>query len=213
VDAAQSAGHFPLDVQADNIDLLAFSAHKGTLGPPGVGVLYIGPGVNPDTQNEGGTGSVPESPSQPEILPDKYESGTLNSSGISGLAAGLRFILDEGFDNIRDHEFALTQALIAGLKTIPGVTIYHAVDEARQAPVVSFNIAGYEPGEVGVILDQAFDIKARSGLHCSPLAHKSLGTFPGGTVRLSPGYFNTSKEIDQTVQAVKQIARARKNKI
>ena len=213
VDAAQSVGHFPVDVQADNIDLLAFSAHKGPLGPPGVGVLYLSPRVDPDTLNEGGTGSVPESPSQPEILPDKYESGTLNGSGISGLGAALKFILGEGLDKIHNHELNLTRALIEGLTAISGVTVYHAGDLIRQAPVMSFNIEGYEPGEVGVILDQAFDIKTRSGLHCSPLAHKTLGTYPRGTIRLSPGYFNTSDEIDQTIQAVKQIAGTKKNKI
>lgn len=209
VDAAQSAGHIPIDVQAENIDLLAISAHKGTLGPPGVGVLYIGPRVSPDPLLEGGTGSESESESQPEVLPDKYESGTLNSLGISGLGAGLKYILQEGPEKIHGHESALTQALMAGLKTIPGVKLFTARNGMPQAPVVSFTVDGYQPAEVGVILDQHFDIKARTGLHCAPEAHRSLGTLNGGTIRLSPGYFNTREQIEKTITAIRQIAASR----
>jgi cysteine desulfurase family protein len=210
VDAAQSAGHFPLDVSANNIDLLAFSGHKGTFGPPGVGILYISPQINPDTLREGGTGSFSESENQPENLPDRYEAGTLNSLGIAGLGAGLKFIQDEGMEKITAHEERLTRRLIEGLSDVPGVKIYKAVDSLKQAPVISLNIEGLAPGEAGVILDQAFDIKVRTGLHCSPEAHRSIGTFPGGTVRLSPGYFNTSQEIEQTIQAITKLASAGK---
>ena len=213
VDAAQSVGHLPIDVQADNIDLLAFSAHKGPLGPPGVGVLYLSPRVNPDTLKEGGTGTLSESTRQPEGLPEKYESGTMNGIGISGLGAGLDFVLHEGMDHIHDHEMKLTRALIKGLTSIPGTTVYNAGDEGHQAPVISFNIDGYEPGVVGTILDQSFDIKVRSGLHCSPLAHKTLGTFPRGTVRLSPGYFNTPEEIERAVQSIARIAGTKNHNI
>jgi cysteine desulfurase family protein len=236
VDAAQSAGHIPIDVQSENIDLLAFSAHKGTLGPPGVGVLYISPRVNPDTLLEGGTGSVSESESQPERLPDKYESGTLNGPGIAGLGAGLQFILNEGLERIHVHEMALTEALIAGFKAIPGVKLYLAHEGTPQAPVISINVRGYQAAEVGTILDQSFDIKVRTGLHCATEAHRTIGTLPRdlkriaakadeldtflwltsmnehGTVRFSPGYFNTPQEIDQTLQAVRQIAASRLKK-
>jgi cysteine desulfurase family protein len=205
VDAAQSAGHIPLDVQAANIDLLAFSSHKGPLGPPGVGILYISPQVNPDTLIEGGTGSISETEKQPEILPDKYESGTLNSLGISGLAAGLQFIQNEGLEKINFHEVGLTRLLIEGLSRVPGVTVIKANDDTAQAPVISFNIQGHDPGEVGTILDQYFDIKVRTGLHCAPLAHRSIGTFPRGTIRLSPGYFNTVEEIKQVIKAISMI--------
>jgi cysteine desulfurase family protein len=212
VDAAQSAGHIPLDVQAANIDLLAFSAHKGPLGPPGVGVLYISPRVDPNTWFEGGTGSLSESEDQPENLPDKYESGTLNSMGLAGLGAGLKFIQLEGLSNISSFELKLTLRLIEGLSEVPGVVLYKAKNQSLQAPVVSINIPGYEPGEAGVILDQAFDIKVRTGLHCAPEAHKSIGTFPKGTIRLSPGYFNTSQDIEQTIQAIRKLAVAKVGK-
>jgi cysteine desulfurase family protein len=233
VDAAQSAGHQPIDVQAASIDLLAFSGHKGILGPPGVGVLYIGSRVNPDTLFEGGTGPISESESQPETLPDKYESGTMNGPGIAGLGAGLQFILNEGLDRINSHESALTGVLIEGLAAIPGVTLYKAHDETNQAPVISLNIERYQSSEVGVILDQSFDIKVRVGLHCAPEAHRSIGTLPPalkriranedlldtmvwvdsmrkcGSARLSPGYFNTMEEIEQTVAAIRRIAESR----
>lgn len=213
VDAAQSAGHLSIDVEKAGIDLLAFSGHKGVLGPPGVGVLYVSPRVNLETLREGGTGSISESEKQPEKFPDKLESGTLNSVGISGLGAGLKFILEQGQENIVKHENSLLQGLIRGLSAINGVRIYKAADVLAQAPVISINIEGYEPGEVGVILDQAFDIKVRTGLHCSPEAHKTIGTFPGGAVRLSPGYFNTPEEIEQTIQAIHKIARSNLNLI
>lgn len=209
VDAAQSAGHTHIDVQNANIDLLAFSGHKGILGPPGVGALYISPRISLETSREGGTGSVSESDSQPEKLPDKFESGTLNSVGIAGLGAGIKFILDKGLNNIIKHENDLIQQLIQGLSIIPGVKIYKTTDGAVRVPVVSINVDGYDPGEVGVILDQAFDIKVRTGLHCSPAVHKTIGTFPKGTIRLSPGYFNTEEEIEITLQSIKKIALAK----
>jgi cysteine desulfurase family protein len=209
VDAAQSVGHIPLNVEDENIDLLAFSAHKGPMGPPGVGILYIGPRANPETLREGGTGSSSESELQPEKLPSKYEAGTLNSVGIAGLGAGLKFINSTGFEKIQNHEQFLVKALTEGLKSIKGITL--SGPDCRRVGVISLNIAGYEPGEVGAILDQAFDIKVRSGLHCNPSAHKSNGTFPLGTVRLSPGFFNTEKDIEETISAIRKIAEA-KNK-
>ena len=207
VDAAQTAGKYPLDVQAGNIDLLAFSGHKGLFGPPGTGVLYIGEGVDLDSLREGGTGSHSELEEQPFELPYRYESGTVNSVGISGLGAGLKYIFSEGLERIRAHEQFLTDSLIEGLSPVTGITLYTAKDSAKQAAIISFTIDGYEPGEVGAILDQAFDIKARSGLHCAPAAHKTLGTYPLGTIRISPGYFNTAEEINLTLEAIEKIAR------
>ncbi len=206
VDAAQTVGKYPLDVQANHIDLLAFSGHKGLFGPPGTGAFYIGERVNLDSLREGGTGSQSELEEQPTDLPYKYESGTVNSIGISGLGAGLKYIFKEGLDRIHAHEQYLTSKLIEGLSLIPKVTLYTAKDGVKQAPVVSFNIKGYEPGEVGAILDQAFDIKVRTGLHCAPAAHKTLDTFPLGTIRLSLGYFNTTEEINFTLEAIRKIA-------
>jgi cysteine desulfurase family protein len=206
VDAAQSAGHIPIDVQASNIDLLAFSAHKGTLGPPGVGVLYVGPGVELETMREGGTGSFSESEEQPEQMPNKFESGTLNTVGIAGLGAGLKFIRETGQETILTHEHILIEMIKKELLKIPGVVVFSAGEESSQLPVLSFNISGYAPGEVGVILDQAFDIKVRTGLHCSPETHRVIGTFPSGTVRISPGYFNTVDEMEIAISAVKKVA-------
>jgi cysteine desulfurase family protein len=206
VDAAQSAGKHPIDVQAGKVDLLAFAGHKGLFGPPGTGGLYVGHRVDLDTLREGGTGSYSEEEKQPVILPDKYECGTLNSVGICGLGAGLKFLSSESLERIRAREQDLTTRLINSLSHIPKVNLYISEDSSKQSPVISFNIDGYEPMEVGTILDQTFDIKVRTGLHCAPAAHKTLGTFPLGTVRLSPGYFNTPDEMDFTVRAIEKIA-------
>lgn len=208
VDAAQTAGKHPIDVQAANIDLLAFSGHKGPLGPPGTGVLYVGNRVNLDSLREGGTGLYSEQEEQPDVLPYRYESGTLNSVGISGLGAGLRYIFTEGLESIRAHERSLIDRLIEGLSSMPGLILYGGKEGWQQAPVISFTIEGYEPGEVGAILDQAFNIKVRTGLHCAAAAHKAIGTYPRGTIRLSPGYFNTIEEIERTLQALDKIARS-----
>ena len=209
VDAAQTAGKYQLDVQQDNIDLLAFSGHKGLFGPPGTGGLYIGERVDLDTLREGGTGSHSELEEQPTQLPNRFESGTQNTVGIAGLGAGLRYIFEESTNKILRHELRLTSRIIDGLSVIPEITVYAARSIVNQCPVVSFTINDMEPGEVGTILDQAFDIKVRTGLHCAPSAHKTLGTLPRGTVRLSPGYFNTDEEIDVTLEAIERIAFSR----
>ncbi|UCC16391.1 MAG: aminotransferase class V-fold PLP-dependent enzyme [Dehalococcoidales bacterium] len=206
IDAAQSVGKYAVDVQRDNIDLLAFSGHKGLFGPAGTGGLYIGERAELDTLREGGTGSQSELEEQPSMLPYKYESGTANTVGIAGLGAGLRYIFEESTNKILEHELHLTSRIIEGLSGIPGITIYAARNISHQCPVVSFTVNDTEPGEVGTILDQAFDIKVRTGLHCAPAAHKTLGTLPRGTVRLSPGYFNTNEEIDVTLEAIERIA-------
>jgi cysteine desulfurase family protein len=207
VDAAQTAGRYPLDVQTQNIDLLACSGHKGLLGPPGVGILYMSERVDLDSLREGGTGSHSELEEQPTDLPYRFESGTANTVGIAGLGAGVKFISREGMEKILAHEQSLTARLLEGMCRIPGVAVHGAKSRISQAPIISFTIRNSEPGEVGAILDQAFDIKVRAGLHCAPAAHKTIGTFPQGTVRLSPGYFNTSEEVDLTLQAIERIAR------
>ncbi len=209
VDAAQTAGRYPIDVQADYIDLLAFPGHKGLFGPQGTGGLYISSRVDLDTLREGGTGTFSETEEQPEVFPDKHESGTPNTLGICGLGAGVKFIFEQGLAQIRAKEEELTSRLIQGLSQISGVSIYRSPDSAEQTAVISFNIDGYEPTEVGVILDQAFDIKVRTGLHCAPSVHRLIGTFPHGTVRLSPGYFNSEAEMDFVLSAIEKIARAK----
>jgi len=210
VDAAQTAGAYPIDVEADKIDLLAFTGHKSLLGPMGTGGLYIGERValsDFEPLKRGGTGSRSELEEQPDFLPDMCESGTLNAVGIAGLLAGVRFVLERGVEEIRRHEVELTQKLIEGLSTIPGVTVYGGRDPQRQTATVSFNVEGLEPSEVGLRLDEERGILCRVGLHCAPAAHKTIGTFPRGTVRFGLGYFNTMEEVERAVEAVGKLAK------
>ncbi|HHO76341.1 MAG TPA: aminotransferase class V-fold PLP-dependent enzyme [Deltaproteobacteria bacterium] len=208
VDAAQTAGALPIDIHETNIDILVFTGHKSLYGPQGTGGLYIGPGLEKQIAPlmMGGTGSRSEFEKQPDFLPDKYESGTPNAFGIAGLGAGIRFILDKGLDYIRNKEIELTARLIEGLSGIPGIIIYGCKCAHAQTPVVSFNISGMSPSEAAMILDEDFGILSRPGLHCAPLAHRTIGTFPEGTLRFSLGWFNTSQEVDYALDAVAQLA-------
>jgi len=209
VDAAQTAGCYPLDIKKDNIDLLAFTGHKALFGPSGTGGLVIGERVDIKKLNPlkvGGTGSQSESEEQPDFLPDIYESGTPNTVGLSGLNEGVLFILKEGVDKIRQHELSLSRRLITGLKEIPGVIFYGEEQVEDRVAVISFNIKDQLPSEVGLRLDEEYDIMCRVGLHCAPAAHKTIGTFPIGTIRFSMSWFNTFEEVDQTIIAVKNIA-------
>lgn len=209
VDAAQSGGVYPIDMQADQIDLLAFTGHKGLLGPTGTGGLVVGERVDSaqmEPLKRGGTGSNSEHEAQPDFLPDCFESGTPNAVGLAGLAASVRWILARGVAAIRAHEVALTQRLIEGLRQIDGVTIYGTLDAELQTAVVSFNVAGLEPSDVGLRLDEEFAIMCRVGLHCAPAAHKTMGTFPVGTVRFGLSAFSTADEVDAAVQAVAELA-------
>lgn len=209
VDAAQTAGAYPIDVQADAIDLLAFTGHKSLYGPMGTGGLVVGERVDVaqfKPLKRGGTGSRSEHEEQPEFLPDLYESGTPNAVGLAGLAASTRWVLAQGIEQIRAHEVALTGQLLAGLAAIPSVTVYGLGDARRQTATVSFNIAGLEPSEVGLRLDEEYEIMCRVGLHCSPAAHRTLGTFPGGTVRFGLSVFNTAAEVAAALAAVAALA-------
>lgn len=209
VDAASTAGSIPIDMNADCIDLLAFAGHKSLLGPTGTGGLVIGERVDIARLRplkRGGTGSRSEAELQPEMLPDKFESGTLNVMGLAGLDAGVRWILERGVDSIRTHHQQLTQALIDGLLDIEGVTVYGTQDSAQQVSTVSFNISGISPSDLGFCLDEEFNIQCRVGLHCSPAAHQTIGTFPSGTVRFAPGLFTNDQNISQVLDIVKIIA-------
>jgi len=209
VDAAQTAGAYPIHVQADGIDLLAFTGHKSLYGPMGTGGLVIGERVDVsrlEPLKRGGTGSRSEREEQPDFLPDMCESGTPNAVGLAGLGAGLRWVRERGVDAIRAHEMMLTQRLIDGLLNIPGVTVYGGHDAARQTATVSFNIAGLDCSEVGLRLDEEYGILCRVGLHCAPAAHRTLGTFPVGTVRFGLGAFNTADEVDAALLAVARLA-------
>lgn len=209
LDAAQTAGLCPIDVQEMNIDLLAFTGHKSLYGPMGTGGLYIGSGIHPAPLKQGGTGSRSDEEYQPDFLPDRYESGTLNAVGIAGLGAGVGFVLREGVPAICKKERALTQRLIDGLRKIPGVSVYGSLDVERRIGVVSFNVEGMSPSELGLRLEEGYDILCRVGLHCAPSAHKTIGTFPNGTARFGLGLFNTEDEIDTAINAVREIAGAR----
>lgn len=206
VDAAQTAGVFPIRLQELPIDLLAVPGHKSLYGPPGTGFLYVRTGTPMKAIFAGGTGSKSEEVYQPEILPDKFESGTANSVGIIGLGAGLDFLQQVGIDAVREHELNLCQRMMEGLLQIPGVTVYGPALGQERTPVVSFNIGQESSSEIGYILDQVFDIGVRSGLHCSPLAHQTMKTVTQGMVRASFGYFNTIQDVDQALTAIGQIA-------
>lgn len=205
VDAAQTAGLFNLDVKSMNIDLLAFPGHKSLMGPPGTGGLYISEDVELTPLREGGTGSLSDVPGQPEVMPERYESGTLNTAGIAGLGAALNFIKGEGMDKIRKHELDLTARFIEGAKSIKGLKLYGPPVIEGRAPVVSFAVGDRPSGEIGAILDRNFDIACRAGLHCAPDAHRTLGTFEQKLVRFSFSYFNKPEEIDTALKALRQI--------
>jgi cysteine desulfurase family protein len=206
VDAAQTAGALPIDVRDSGIDLLAFSGHKGLMGPMGTGGLYVGPSVSLAPFIQGGTGSRSESFEQPSVLPDALESGTLNVPGLCGLRAGVEFIQKTGIETIRDHERAMTRLLIDGLSGNRKIRLYGVGDPDRQTAVVSIRVDGRDCGEVALMLDRDFGIASRAGLHCAPAAHQTVGTFPEGTVRLSMGLFTTVEDVEETVRALNEIA-------
>lgn len=206
VDAAQTAGSRPLDVETLGIDLLALPGHKGLLGPQGVGALYIGPGLELDTLVEGGAGTESLSPLPPEELPDRYEAGTPNTPGIAGLGAGVRRVIEEGPQTIGSRERALAERLRRGLADIDGVAIYGPPAGVDAAPVVSVAFAGLPSAEAAFVLDRAFGIAVRAGLHCCPEAHRVAGTIETGLVRLSLGYQTTEGDVDAAIAACTEIA-------
>jgi cysteine desulfurase family protein len=208
VDAAQTAGAYPIDVDDMHIDFLAFTGHKSLLGPQGTGGLYIRQGIEDllTPLVRGGTGSRSEWELQPDFMPDKYESGTPNTVGFAGLAAGVRFVLAHTVRRIRQKEKKLTQQLIDGLSSIPRVTCFGTRDADTQIAVVSFTIDGATVSEVAMVLDETYGILTRPGLHCAPSTHRTLGTFPEGTVRFAPGCFSSEDDVAAALSAVTSIA-------
>lgn len=206
VDGSQSAGNYPIDVDAMQIDLFAAPGHKGLYGPPGTGFLYIAPGMQLVPLLHGGTGSGSSELTQPDLLPERYESGTVNTPAIAGLLAGVEFVASRGVAAIHACELELVSRLVKGLAAIPGITVYNPGDGRPRCAVVSFTIAGKDPAQIGFELDHRFGISVRVGLHCAPLAHKSIGTYPEGTVRVSPALFNTGEDIDRLLAAVEELA-------
>jgi cysteine desulfurase family protein len=208
VDAAQSAGLFPIDVGAMAIDLLAVPGHKAIMGPPGTGFLCVGAAVQLRPLLYGGTGTRSLSDAQPEELPERLESGTLNVVGLAGLHAALEFLQEIGLNRVREHERALLGQLLDGLRRIPAVQLFGPTDAGRHGGALSFTLAGIDPATIGYRLDTEYDIGVRIGLHCAPDAHRTIGTFPAGTVRVSPGWFTTPADIDRFLAAVHALAAA-----
>ncbi len=208
VDGAQSLGVYEIDVEEMGIDLLAFPGHKGLMGPQGTGGLYIRPGLELESLKLGGTGSISESLNQPDFLPDKYESGTLNGPGIVGLARGVEHINKLGLGEIRAKEEALMKRFIDGIRKIDSLKIY-GLQASLQGPVVSINLGNMGSSDLAYILDEEYNIAVRSGLHCAPLIHEAMGTIEQGTVRFSFGWMNTKEEIDQAIRALKEISKSK----
>ena len=208
VDAAQSAGLFPIDVDALGIDLLAVPGHKALFGPPGTGFLYARPDLDIRPLIYGGTGTMSRSPEQPEQRPERLESGTLNTIGLAGLRAGVEFLEEVGLDRVRAHEQELLGQLITGLEQIERIVLYGPHGSARHGGALSFILADEDPATIGFRLDREYGISCRVGLHCAADAHRTIGSFPEGTIRLSPGYFNTPEQIEQTLQAIRSLARS-----
>ncbi|HSV96079.1 MAG TPA: aminotransferase class V-fold PLP-dependent enzyme [Spirochaetota bacterium] len=209
VDAAQTAGCVDIDMERDYIDLLAFTGHKALYGPQGTGGLIVGEHSPLERMRPlmyGGTGSRSEFETQPEFAPDRFESGTPNTIGIAGLGEGVRFVQGTGIAAIRRHEDDLANALVDGLSSIDGVRLF-AGPPGRRLSTVSFTSNAVSPGGLGLRLDEEFDILCRVGLHCSPAAHVSLGSFPDGTVRFSAGYFISHDDIAAAIDAVRVIVR------
>jgi len=214
VDAAQSAGVVPIDVERDGIDLLAFTGHKGLLGPTGTGGLVIGERAEVRPWREGGTGGDSSSPVQPSEYPHRLEGGTPNVFGIAGLREGVRLLLERGVETVLAHERALLATFFAALKD-PGRYAWYGADRALagvadegRVGLVGLNFPGFSPSEAAAVLDEQFDIAVRSGLHCAPYAHKHQGTFPQGTVRLSVGILTTPDEMRRAAAAFDEVAAA-----
>ena len=212
VDAAQSAGVVPIDFDRDGIDLLAFTGHKGLLGPTGTGGLVAGERAEVRTWREGGTGGDSTRPVQPEEFPHRLEGGTPNVFGIAGLREGVRLLLERGVESVLEHERGLIRTFLESLERPERLTWYGAdrviADRNGDGRVglVSVNLSGFAPAEVGAILDEQFDIAVRPGLHCAPYAHKHLGTFPQGTVRLSAGILTTADDMRRAAAAFDEVS-------
>jgi cysteine desulfurase family protein len=206
VDAAQTAGVLPIDVQEMNIDLLALPGHKSLLGPTGTGALYVGPRVRLSAWREGGTGGDSASETQPRDLPYYLEGGTPNVLGVAGLIEGIRYVQNRGLENIHAHEVGLVERLWRRLEELTTYQVFGHRDHTRRVGTLSFRSEALATSELGGILDQAFDVAVRPGLHCAPYIHRSLGTFPEGTVRVSPGPFTTEADIDHLAGALAEIA-------
>lgn len=208
VDAAQTVGSIPLDVKKSGIDLLAFTGHKSLYGPQGTGGLYLREGLEERVEPvlRGGTGSLSEREEQPRFMPDRFESGTPNSPGIAGLGAGIDFVMRTGIPVIHEQETGLLKRFLSGLSHLKKIVVHGTADPERMVPIVSITIPGVSPSTASQVLDEEFAIMTRPGLHCAPAAHRTMGTYPAGTVRFSLGWFTTEEDIDSTLNALEAIS-------
>jgi selenocysteine lyase/cysteine desulfurase len=209
VDAAQSAGHLPIDVQADHIDLLAAPGHKALLGPTGTGFLYLRPGMEDlvQTVREGGTGSASEQPTQPRFLPDKYEPGSHNAMGIVGLSAAVRWVAQRTVESLAAHDTDLVRTFIDGVEGVEGLTYLGPQGVKNRIGVFAVRIEGLDPHELSAILEASYGILTRAGIHCAPLAHEALGTAScGGATRFSFGPFLSRQDVKYATDALAEIA-------
>lgn len=207
LDAAQTAGHLPLSFRELGLSALSVPAHKGLMGPQGLGALLLAPDFAKtlDPYVTGGTGSASDSEEQPDYMPDKFEPGTPNLPGIYGWEAALAFLQEIGVEAVRAHDEALSRRFLAGLADLPGVRLVGPADPARRVGVFSLDFVGQDNAEIAYRLEADYGIQTRCGLHCAPAAHKTLGTFPRGTVRFSTGWFTTESDIDAALAAVKAL--------
>lgn len=206
LDVSQTAGSLPLDVAKTGADFVAFTGHKGLMGPTGTGGLYIRDGCVLDTLKEGGTGSMSLSPYPPESPPDRYEAGTANIVGIAGLYAAVTYIAGIGVDTVYQHEQRLIKKLMSLLQGNGRILLYGPGQNEERLGLLSLNIEGMDPYDVARILDRNYGMMARAGMHCSPQAHRAIGTIRTGTLRVSVGWFNTEEEMEQLASALLEIA-------
>jgi cysteine desulfurase family protein len=207
VDGAQVCGSYPVNFRALGAAALAFTGHKSLLGPQGTGGLVVDPEMAARLRplKVGGSGSVSHSESQPDNLPDRFESGTLNGHGLSGLRAGAGFLLEHGLEPVRAHEMRLWRRFRDGLRDIEHVHAYGPDDAAHAVSIVSVTVDGMQPTDVGFLLDMQYGILTRTGLHCAPGAHAAIGTLPTGTIRFAMGFANTDADVDSALHALAHI--------
>lgn len=206
VDATQTAGILPIDVQKMNIDVLVFTGHKALMGPVGIGGMIVAPDVEIEPLRVGGSGIYSEDKYHPSQYPYRLEAGTPNVPAIVGLNEGIKFIRQVGLDNIYTKELELISILKKGLSAINKITLYTSTNIHNGTGILSFTIEGFSSTDIATILESEFNIAVRAGLHCAPSIHRYLGTFPNGTIRVSPGYFNTAEDIEAVIEAVATIA-------
>lgn len=207
VDASQTAGVYPIDVQDMKIDILCFTGHKGLLGPQGTGGMYVKSGLRLRPLKCGGSGVDTYNKHHPEEMPTALEAGTLNGHSIAGLGAGVEYIEEQGIDTIREKELAFMWKFYNAVKQIPEVKIYGDFENEKRCPIVTLNIGDYDSSEVSDELLMTYDISTRPGAHCAPLMHKALGTVEQGAVRFSFSHFNTEEEVDIAIRAIQELAK------